>query len=122
MTDLTSIIEKTIREKTYTIRGQKVMLDFDVADLYEVDFKTFRRAVSKNRKRFPPDYQFQLTEIEWAELQFRPTSFSIPVQKKTPTVFTEGGLLMLSGVLKSKKAVDASIAIINILCSLIKLR
>jgi hypothetical protein len=49
------------------------MLDFDV---------------SRNRKRFPPDYQFQLTEIEWAELQFRLTSFSIPLQNKTPTVFT----------------------------------
>jgi len=118
MTDFTLIIEKTIREKIYTIRGQKVMLDFDAAYLYEVDLKILRQAVARNKKRFPPDFQVQLTDNEWAELKSRlALSSSFPVQKVPPMAFAEGGLLMLSGVLKSKKAVDVGIAIINALFS-----
>ena len=119
MTDLTLIIEKAIREKIYTIRGQKVMLDFDAAVLYEVDLKTLRLTVARNKKRFPKDFQFQLTDIEWTELQSRLKTCSLPIQKIPPMVFAAGGLLMLSGVLKSKKAVDVGIAIVNGLFSMI---
>ncbi len=120
MTDLSVTIEKTIKEKIYTIRGQKVMLDYDAADLYEVDLKTLRRTVVRNNKRFPSDFQFQLTNSEWMALKSRPELSVLQTQNAPPIAFTEGGLLMLSGVLKSKKAVDVGIAIIDTLFSILR--
>ena len=96
-----------IQSRIYTIRGQKVMLDFDLAELYETETRTLKQAVRRNKERFPDDFMFQLTKSEWKELiticdklpeniQFSPT---------TPFAFTEQGVAMLSGVIKSKKAV-----------------
>jgi len=58
-----------IREKIYVIRGQKVMLDFDLAGLYEIETKVFNQAVKRNIDRFPQDFMFRLTEGEWEELE-----------------------------------------------------
>ena len=75
MKDLT-LIENNIREKIYTIRGHKIILDFVSPDLYGVHLKTLRQAVTGNRKYFPPDFQFQLTSMEWTEFTI-PTAIII---------------------------------------------
>jgi hypothetical protein len=69
MNNQTSITSDIIINKVYTIRGQEAMLDFDAAELYEVDRKTLLRSVKRNPKRFPPDFLYILTEQEWADLK-----------------------------------------------------
>ncbi|MEI7897758.1 MAG: ORF6N domain-containing protein, partial [bacterium] len=87
------------------IRGKKVLLDFDLADLYEVKTKNLNLAVKRNINRFPPDFMFQLTKTEWEglRLQFE-TSNGRGGKRYLPYAFTEQGLAMLSGILNSDKA------------------
>jgi hypothetical protein len=104
---------QVIRQKIYEIRGQKVMLDFDLADLYGVETRILNQAVKRNIERFPEDFMFRLTEDEWMRSQFVTAS-----QKKrnlgvTPYAFTEHGVSMLASVLRSEKAVQMSIAIVR---------
>ncbi|MCE3296537.1 MAG: hypothetical protein K0R65_2251 [Crocinitomicaceae bacterium] len=102
------------------------MLDFDLAELYEVQTKNLNLAVKRNIKRFPPDFMFQLTTYEWQELRFKvENSDALRLQIETlkkgrgqhskylPYAFTEQGLAMLSGVLNSDKAIEANIAIMR---------
>jgi len=107
---------QNIQSKIYEIRGQKVMLDFDLADMYEVETRALKQAVKRNTDRFPEDFMFQLTKGEWQEviticdnLLLETAKFS-PV---TPYAFTEQGVAMLSSVLKSKKALQVNIAIMR---------
>lgn len=88
----------------YTFRGLKVMIDSDLAVLYEVETKVLNQAVKRNLKRFPPDFMFQLTGEE-AE--------SLGPKKYLPYVFTENGVAMLSGVLNSDRAISVNIAIMR---------
>jgi hypothetical protein len=103
-----------IRTKIYEIRGQKVMLDFDLAELYEVETKNLNLAVKRNLKRFPNDFMFQLNDSEWKSLRLQiETSKGRGGTRYLPYAFTEQGLAMLSGILKSDKAIDVNISIMR---------
>ena len=105
---------QTIQTKIYEIRGFKVMLDYDLAELYEVQTKNLNLAVKRNIKRFPPDFMFQLTKTEWESLRLQiETSNSRGGTRYLPYAFTEQGLAMLSGILNSDKAIDVNIAIMR---------
>jgi len=102
-----------ITAKIYLIRGQKVMLDRDLAELYEVETKQLKRAVRRNIDRFPPDFMFELTktELENWRCQFGTSSWG-GVRYK-PLAFTEQGVAMLSSILRSKRAVQVNIQIMR---------
>ena len=106
-------IEVTAR--IHSIRGQRIMLDSDLADLYQVETKNLNKAVARNRVRFPPDFMFQLTNSGLENLRFQiGTSISTHGGRRTlPYVFTEQGVAMLSGVLRSEQAVQVHIAIMR---------
>lgn len=112
-----SRIEKMI----YVIRGQKVMLDSDLANLYEVDTSQLNRQVRRNINRFPVDFMFELTQDEYKTLicQFGISKKGRGGRQKLPLVFTEPGIAMLSSVLNSERAVMVNISIIR---TFIKLR
>ena len=103
-----------IQSKIYEIRDQKVMLDFDLADLYEVQTKNLNLAVKRNIKRFPLDFMFQLSKSEWERLRLQiETSNGRGGTRYLPYAFTEQGVAMLSAVLNSDKAIDVNIAIMR---------
>ena len=115
-----------IQNKIFEIRGHKVMLDFDLAQLYEVETKSLNLAVKRNIKRFPTDFMFQLTIEEWNAIKSQiASSNSLRLQNETldkgrgkhtkylPNAFTEQRLAMLSGILNSEKAIDVNIAIMR---------
>lgn len=108
-----------IESMIYIIRGQKVMIDSDLADLYEVETSQLNRAVKRNSLRFPEDFMFQLTNDEFKEiLKIRNTSDSYGGARKAPYAFTENGVAMLSSVLNSDRAILINIAIIRIFTKL----
>ena len=102
-----------IQSKIYEIRGQRVMLDFDLATMYGVETRVLNQAVKRNIKRFPEDFMFQVSEIEWHVIssQFVMTSRAKRPKSALPLAFTEHGALMLSSVLRSDVAIDTSIKI-----------
>lgn len=105
-----------IQNKIYEIRGCKVMLDSDLAELYEVETKVLNQGVKRNSTKFPEDFAFQLTDNETINLrsQFVTSSLSnYGGQRYNPYVFTEQGVAMLSSVLRSEKAVQVNIAIMR---------
>jgi len=107
-----------IEQNIYLLRGQKILLDRDLAMLYGVDTRVLNQAVSRNKQRFPDDFMFELTREEIRNL----SQFVIsPTFKHAPRVraFTEQGIAMLSGVLKSQRAVEVNIAIMR---TFVKLR
>jgi phage regulator Rha-like protein len=105
-----------IQRLIYEIRGQKVMIDRDLAELYGVEVKRLNEAVKRNIERFPPDFMFQLTQDEWEILrsQFATANENISKVRFCPNAFTEHGVLMLSNVLNSTKAISMSIQIIRV--------
>ena len=113
---------KQIESKIHEIRGQKVMLDFDLADLYEVETRALNQAVKRNIDIFPSDFMFQLTENEWERMSSQIVMTSLNKRPKTalPYAFTEHGVTMLANVLKSKKARLTSIAIVRAFITLKK--
>ena len=105
-----------IHHKIYTLRGKQIMLDSDLAALYEVETKVFNQAVKRNSERFPEDFMFQLTEKEYESLRSQFVTLEIgrgKHRKYMPYAFTENGVYMLSAVLKSKVAADVSIEIMR---------
>ena len=111
-----------IESQILLIRGQKVMLDEDLAALYEVETKELNRAVKRNIERFPDDFMFQLTADEFADLRFQFGTSSLKSQIDTsrwggrrypPYAFTEQGVSMLSSVLRSSRAIQVNIAIMR---------
>lgn len=106
---------QVIQTKIYEVRGQKVMLDYDIAELYEVETRVLNQAVKRNIDIFPADFMFQITIKEWETMssQFVMTSVSKRPKIALPLVFTEHGVTMLANVLKSKKARQTSIAIVR---------
>ena len=102
-----------IQSRIYEIRGQKVMLDFDLAELYQVETRILNQSVKRNINRFPDDFMFRLTELEWGNIssQFVMTSRAKRPKSALPLAFTEHGALMLSSVLRSDVAVETSIKI-----------
>jgi hypothetical protein len=110
-----------IQSKIYEIRGVKVMLDRDLAELYQVTTGNLNKAVKRNIRRFPPDFMFQLTKEEWDSLRFQIGILEVGRGKYTkflPHAFTEQGLAMLSGVLNSDIAIDVNISIMRAFISL----
>ena len=105
-----------IKHLIYEIRGQKVMLDRDLAELYGVELKRLNEAVKRNKERFPSDFMFQLKQKEWDILrsQIATANENISKVRFLPYVFTEHGVLMLSNVLNSQKAINMSIQIIRV--------
>ena len=113
--------DEIIQGKIYLIRGEKIMLDEDLALLYHVETKVLNQTVKRHLNRFPPDFMFRLTEIEFALLRSQiVTSNKIPSKQKhggrrtMPLVFTEHGIAMLSGILNSDTAVNVNIQIIRV--------
>lgn len=103
-----------IENKIYEIRHQNVMLDFDLAEMYQIETRVLKQAVRRNLERFPKDFMFELTEIE---IESMVSQNVIPSKQKLggakPFAFTEQGVAMLSSVLKSKIAIEINISIIR---------
>lgn len=108
---------QVIRSKIYEIRGQKVMLDRDLAELYNVTTSNLNKAVKRNIRRFPDDFMFQLTKAEFDELRtnliFQNGTSNWGGTRKLPYAFTEQGLAMLSGLLNSDIAIQVNINIMR---------
>ena len=103
-----------IESRIHLIRGQKVMLDADLAELYCVETKALNKAVQRNRERFPDDFMFQLEREEVANLRFQIGTSSLHGGRRfLPYVFTREGIAMLSGVLRSERAVAVNIEIMR---------
>jgi hypothetical protein len=104
-----------IEEVIHFIRGQKVMLDSDLAMIYGVELKRMNEQVRRNRRRFPSDFAFQLTRREFANLKSQfATSSTHGGKRKLPWAFTEHGAIMLASVLSSPIAVEASIRVVRV--------
>lgn len=107
-----------IQSKIYEIRGQRVMLDFDLAELYQVETRTLKQAVRRNIERFPSDFMFEITESEYNYLKNSMTSQIVISNERggrryMPFAFTEQGVAMLSSVLRSGTAIQVNIAIMR---------
>ncbi|MEA2019261.1 MAG: ORF6N domain-containing protein [Campylobacterota bacterium] len=107
------MINDNIKTKIYNIRDTKVMLDSDLAKLYQVETKVLNQAVKRNIKRFPNDFRFQLSreELENLRSQFVTTNFTMT--RTYPYVFTQNGIAMLSSVLKSNISIEVNIQIMR---------
>lgn len=112
--NLVVVPDEIVMNKIYLIRNQKVMLDSDLAELYQVTTGNLNKSVSRNIKRFPDDFMFQLTEIEFKNLMFQNGISSWGGKRKLPYVFTEQGVAMLSGILNSDRAIAVNIQIMRI--------
>lgn len=113
MSENTVIPIERITEKIYLIRDQKVMLDADLAALYEVATKVLNQAVSRNKERFPKDFMFRLSDEEFQILKSQIVTSSWGGRRYPPYAFTEQGVAMLSSVLRSARAVQVNIAIVR---------
>jgi len=105
---------EVVINKIYLIRGQKVMLDKDLAELYGVETRTLNQAVKRNVERFPEDFMFQLSEEEFENLKSQIVISSWGGRRKLSFAFTEQGVAMLSSVLNSSTAIQVNIQIIRI--------
>ena len=112
------LTDELVIRKIYFIRDQKVMLDSDLAELYEVETKRLNQQVKRNDDRFPQDFMFQLTEKEWENLRLQNATSSWGGRRTLPYVFTEHGVLMLSSVLNSDRAIAVNIQIVRIFTKL----
>ncbi len=106
--------EDAIINRIYMIRGMKVMLDKDLAELYEVETKRINEQVKRNLSRFPTDFMFQLNETEFENLRSQFATSSWGGRRTLPYVFTEHGVLMLSSVLNSPRAIEVNIQIMRV--------
>jgi len=102
-----------IQSKIYEIRGQKVMLDFDLADLYETETKRLKEAVRRNIDRFPADFMFELSKNEFDILRTQIATSKRGGTRYFPFAFTEQGVAMLASVLNSPKAIEVNIQIVR---------
>ena len=106
-----------ISTKIHEIRGMKVMLDFDLAEMYQVPTKNLNLSVKRNFLRFPADFMFQLSEVEWNSLRLQNETLKKGKgkhKKYLPYAFTEQGLAMLSGILNSPVAIEVNISIMRL--------
>lgn len=111
---LSVIPDEVIASKIYLIRGQKVMIDKDLAELYETETKVLKQAVKRNIDIFPEHFMFQLTNQEFTILRSQTVTSSWGGQRYLPYVFTEHGVLQLASVLKSTRARKVSVRIIEV--------
>jgi len=110
------IPDNIVVNKIYELRGLKVMLDSDLAELYGVETKVLNQSIRRNIERFPNDFMFQVTSEEWESLRSQSVTSKGKRGGRTylPNVFTEHGILMLSSVLNSKQAIQVNIQIVRI--------
>ena len=108
------IVEEKIINKIYLIRGMKVMLDFELSELYETETKQLKRQVRRNIERFPDDFMFELTTKEFSDLRSQFGTSSWGGTRYIPMAFTEQGVAMLSSVLNSSTAIKVNIQIIRV--------
>ena len=116
MSKAITVTENVITNKIVVIRGQKVMLDFDLAEMYGVETKRLKEQVKRNIERFPEDFMFEMTDKEltnWRSQNFTSNSLKMGLRYK-PFCFTEHGVLMLSSVLRSERAVQVNIQIMRV--------
>ena len=108
--------DETVMNKIYIMRGQKIMIDRDLAELYEVETKRLKEAVRRNKNRFPKDFMFEMTkkEFETWRTQFASSKEDKQGLRYRPFCFTEQGVTMLSCILNSERAVAVNIQIIRI--------
>ena len=112
---------EVIVTKILYLRGEKVLLDRDLAELYGVETKQLKRAVRRNIKRFPEDFMFELSKEEWENLRCHFGTSSWGGTRYAPLAFTEQGVAMLSSVLKSDRAIEVNIAIMRAFVQLRKM-
>lgn len=113
--------EENIIAQIHFIRGEKVLLDFDLAVMYGVETKRLKEAVRRNIDRFPSDFMFELNEKEWNNLRSQFATSSWGGIRYRPMAFTEQGIAMLSGVLNSQEAIQVNIAIMRTFVQLRKI-
>lgn len=106
--------DEAIINRIYFVREQKVMLDEDLAELYQVTTGNLNKAVARNIKRFPEDFMFRMTDEEYKNLLFQNGIASWGGRRQAPNAFSEEGLAMLSGVLSSDRAIQVNIQIMRI--------
>jgi hypothetical protein len=106
-----TITKSLVTSKIYIVRGKKVMLDRDLAELYDVETKVLNQAVKRNIERFPEEFMFQLTSEEFEILKSQIVTSSWGGTRKMPSAFTEYGVAMLSSILRSKRAIQVNIQI-----------
>ena len=104
---------EVIKSKIYEIRGCKVMLDYDLAALYQTETKRIKESVRRNLNRFPEDFMFELSEDEFLNLRSQFATSSYGGNRYRPFAFTEQGVAMLSSVLKSDRAIEINISIMR---------
>jgi hypothetical protein len=112
------VAEQKILNRIYVIRGMKVMLDEDLAEMYSVETKRLNEQVKRNIKRFPKDFMFTLTQKEFDNLKSQNATSSWGGRRKLPNAFTEQGVAMLSSVLSSDIAIEVNIRIIRVFTKL----
>jgi len=113
--------EEIIATQIHFIRGEQVMLDFDLATLYGVETKRLKESVKRNIERFPEDFMFELTQKEWSNLRTQFATSRWGGVRYQPFAFTEQGVAMLSGILKSERAIEVNIVIMRTFVQLRKL-
>jgi hypothetical protein len=110
--------DAVVMEKIHVIRGKKVMLDFDLAKLYDIETKQLKRAVRRNIDRFPEDFMIELSTEEFKDLRSQNDTSSWGGSRYVPMAFNEHGVLMLSSVLNSKRAIKVNIQIMRVFVSI----
>lgn len=110
----TLVIEQKILNRIYVVRGQKIMLDEDLAEMYSVETKRLNEQVKRNINRFPKDFMFTLSEKDYKNLKSQNATSSWGGRRKLPNAFTEQGVAMLSSVLNSDTAIEVNIRIIRV--------
>lgn len=112
------VAEQKILNRIYVIRGQKVMIDEDLAEMYRVETRRLNEQVKRNIKRFPSDFMFTLTSKEYENLKSQNATSSWGGRRKLPSAFTEQGVAMLSSILNSDVAIEVNIRIIRVFTKL----
>jgi hypothetical protein len=112
------VMEQKILNRIYVIRNQKIMLDEDLAAMYNVETKRLNEQVKRNAKRFPKDFMFRLTSKEFENLKSQNATSNWGGRRKLPNAFTEQGIAMLSGILNSDVAIEVNIRIIRVFTKL----
>ena len=106
--------EEFIADKIYKIRGQKVLLDFDLSDLYNVETKVLKQTVRRNIERFPDDFMFEISKEEFENLRSQFVTSNWGGHRYLPMAFTEQGVARLSGILRSPTAIQVNIQIMRV--------
>ena len=114
-------LDSTIQSKIHELRGVKIILDFNIAELYDVPTKVLKQSIRRNKDRFPEDFMFELKENEWLNLRSQIVTSSWGGKRYRPVAFTEYGVAMLSGLLRSEIAVRMNIEIVRTFIFLRKL-